>query len=101
MFLSLCRAIGMLLAYLLDKNIRGSAIYQSIYYMPVVLSLAVVGFIWKSVMYSPSQGLFSTILGRTGQGNQIDWRRRRQKIFTSMIPLSTRRSGSRRTSPRS
>ncbi len=38
-----------------------------------MLSLAVVGFIWKSVMYSSSQGVFSTILGRTDPGNQIDW----------------------------
>ncbi len=66
-------ALGVLLAYLLDKNIRGRPIYQSIYYTPVVLSLAVVGFIWKSVMYSQRQGLFSTILGRTDPGNQIDW----------------------------
>ena len=49
--------VGILLAYLLDKNLRGGPIYQSIYYLPVVLSLAVVGFIWKSVMYSPSQGV--------------------------------------------
>ena len=40
---------GMFLAYLLDKNIRGSRIYQSVFYTPVVLSLAVVGFIWQSV----------------------------------------------------
>ncbi len=36
---------GLLLAYLLDKNIRGSRVYQSIFFLPVVLSLAVVGFI--------------------------------------------------------
>jgi len=66
-------ALGVLLAYLLDKNLRGGTIYQSIYYMPVVLSLAVVGFIWKSVMYSPSQGVVSTVIGRTDPGNQIDW----------------------------
>lgn len=66
-------AFGVLLAYLLDKNLRGGRIYQSIYYLPVVLSLAVVGFIWKSVMYSPSQGVISTVLGRTGSGEQIDW----------------------------
>jgi multiple sugar transport system permease protein len=65
--------VGIFLAYLLDKNLRGGPIYQSIYYLPVVLSLAVVGFIWKSVMYSPSQGFFSTVLGRTDPGNQIDW----------------------------
>lgn len=66
-------ALGMLLAYLLDKNLRGGTVYQSIYYMPVVLSLAVVGFIWKSVMYSPSQGMVSTVIGRTDPANQIDW----------------------------
>jgi len=66
-------AVGVFFAYLLDKNLRGGAIYQSIFYTPVVLSLAVVGFIWRSVMYSPRQGLISTVLGRTAPGNQIDW----------------------------
>lgn len=65
--------LGILLAYQLDKNLRGGAIYQSVFYTPVVLSLAVVGFIWKSVIYSPGQGLVNTVLGRTDPGNQIDW----------------------------
>lgn len=65
--------LGVFFAYLLDKNLRGGAIYQSVFYLPVVLSLAVVGFIWKSVMYSPRQGLFSTLLGRTAPLDQIDW----------------------------
>ena len=85
-FLSLCSIVGVLFAYLLDKNIRGSAIYQSIFYMPVVLSLAIVGFIWKSVMYSPRQGLFNVVLGRTEQGNQIDWVGNAEKIFEFHIP---------------
>ena len=63
--------LGMLIAYILDKGLKGSALYQSIFYTPVVLSLAVVGFIWKSVMYSPGQGLLNTVLGRTETGNQI------------------------------
>ncbi|MEM8708035.1 MAG: sugar ABC transporter permease [Actinomycetota bacterium] len=65
--------LGMFLAYLLDKNLKGTPIYQSVFYFPVVLSLAVVGFIWKSVIYSPRQGLLNTMLGRTEEGNQIDW----------------------------
>ena len=78
--------LGMLLAYLLDKNIRGTRVYQSIYYFPVVLSLAVVGIIWKSVIYSPSQGLVNTVLGRTKEGHQIDWLGDSHKIFTFHIP---------------
>ena len=65
--------LGMFLAYLMDKNLKGTAVYQSVFYFPVVLSLAVVGFIWKSVIYSPRQGLLNTALGRTEEGNQIDW----------------------------
>jgi ABC-type sugar transport system permease subunit len=63
---------GLLLAYLLDKNIRGSRVYQSIFFLPVVLSLAVVGFIWQ-LIYAPEQGLINNILGTTEQGNLIDW----------------------------
>lgn len=73
--------LGILVAYLLDKNLRGTALYQSLLYTPVVLSLAVVGFIWKSVIYSPSQGILNSALGRTGRtpeggidtSQQIDW----------------------------
>jgi multiple sugar transport system permease protein len=64
--------LGLLLAYLLDKKIRGSRVYQSIFFLPVVLSLAVVGFIWQLV-YAPEQGLLNNILGTTEQGNLIDW----------------------------
>jgi multiple sugar transport system permease protein len=78
---------GMFLAYLLDKSIRGTAIYQSIFYFPVVLSLAVVGVIWKSVIYSPRQGLVNTVLGRTAEGNQIDWLGKSTRVFTYHLPL--------------
>jgi ABC-type sugar transport system permease subunit len=64
--------LGLLLAYLLDKQIRGSRVYQSIFFLPVVLSLAVVGFIWQLV-YAPEQGLVNNILGTTEQGNLINW----------------------------
>jgi len=71
-FLFIATPLGMFLAVLLDKNIRGTRIYQSAIYMPVVLSLAVVGFIWF-LIYAPEQGLLNNVLGRTEQGNQISW----------------------------
>jgi multiple sugar transport system permease protein len=71
-FLFVATPLGMLLAVLLDKNIRGTRVYQSALYMPVVLSLAIVGFIWE-LIYAPDYGLLNTILGRTDQGNQISW----------------------------
>jgi ABC-type sugar transport system permease subunit len=71
-FLVIATPLGMFLAVLLDKNIRGTRIYQSALYMPVVLSLAIVGFIWI-LIYAPEQGLLNNLLGRTEQGNQISW----------------------------
>ena len=71
-FLFVATPLGMLLAVILDQNIRGSRIYQSLLYMPVVLSLAIVGFIWE-LIYSPGQGLINNLLGIAGTKNQIDW----------------------------
>ena len=60
-------ALGILLAVLVDREFRGSRIYQTAYYMPVVLSLALVGFIWQ-LMYSRDQGLINAVTGGT-----TDW----------------------------
>ncbi len=62
---------GMFLAYLLDKNLKGSRVYQSVFYMPVVLSLAVVGFMWQSVIYSTENGLATQLFGSGNSG--INW----------------------------
>ena len=74
-------ALGVVLAYLLDKNIRGSRIYQSIYYAPVVLSLAVVGIIWKGVMFSERQGLFNKFLDQP-----INFVGDQKKVFSFGVP---------------
>ena len=64
--------IGMLFAVLLDREIAGTRIYQSIFYLPVVLSLAIIGFIWE-LQYAPEQGFINNVLGRTHNDNLIDW----------------------------
>lgn len=65
---------GLLLAYLLDKRIRGTRIYQSIFFMPVVLSLAIIGFIWGFLIYSPDQGLINNLTHHTSRdAHLIDW----------------------------
>ncbi|MGV9212117.1 carbohydrate ABC transporter permease [Micromonospora sp. RB23] len=58
---------GMFLAVLLDKELRGSRFYQTALYLPVVLSLALIGFVWQ-LLYSRDQGLINAVLG-----TQTDW----------------------------
>jgi multiple sugar transport system permease protein/raffinose/stachyose/melibiose transport system permease protein len=56
--------LGVLLAYQVDRRIRGHKIYESVYYIPVVLSLAVIGIIWR-FMLGPT-GLVQVLLGHPG-----------------------------------
>lgn len=65
---------GLLMAYLLDREIRGSRFYQGALYLPVVLSLAVVGFI-AQLFLSQDFGFVNEALGSVGvrQHDPIDW----------------------------
>ena len=71
-FLVLATPLGMLFAVVLDRNIKGSRIYQSLLFLPVMLSLALIGIIWE-LIYSPNFGLLNNVIGRSGQHNLIDW----------------------------
>lgn len=71
-FTIIATPLGMLLAVLLDRGIRGSRIYQSVFFLPVTLSLALIGIIWE-VVYSPQYGLINGILHNTNPGSAINW----------------------------
>ncbi|TYB61099.1 sugar ABC transporter permease [Nonomuraea sp. PA05] len=58
---------GLFCAVLLDRRLRLSRFYQSALYMPVVLSLAVVGFI-AQLVYSSDYGVLNAVTGLS-----VDW----------------------------
>ncbi|MET7522524.1 carbohydrate ABC transporter permease [Streptomyces sp. NPDC005248] len=63
---------GIFLAYQLDRKIRFTRFYQTAIFLPMVLSLAVVGFIWE-IIYNPDNGLLSGVLNGVAPGHHIDW----------------------------
>ncbi|MDQ0910328.1 multiple sugar transport system permease protein [Streptomyces canus] len=63
---------GLFLAVQLDKNIRFSRVYQTAFFLPVVVSLAVTGFVWQLV-YNPDTGLINSLIGANKPGHYIDW----------------------------
>jgi multiple sugar transport system permease protein len=63
---------GIFLAYQLDRKIRFTRVYQTAIFLPMVLSLAVVGFIWE-IIYNPDTGLLNGLLNAAGDGHHIDW----------------------------
>lgn len=80
--------IGMFLAVLLDKEMRGGRIYQTALYLPVVLSLALIGFIWQ-LIFSRDQGLLNAVTG-----SQIDWfGDQRYNLWAALVATTWRQVG--------
>jgi multiple sugar transport system permease protein len=71
-FIVIATPLGMLFAVILDRNIAGSRFYQSALFLPVMLSLALIGIIWE-LIYSPNFGLINTIIHHNRNDNLIDW----------------------------
>ena len=85
--------LGVLFAVLLDRRLRGSWFYESALYLPVVLSLALVGFIWQ-LQYAPEQGFLNQLLGTHRQDNLIDWLGDRQlNIWAALVAGGWRHVG--------
>jgi multiple sugar transport system permease protein len=85
--------IGIFFAVLLDRDMRGTRFYQSVFFLPVVLSLVIVGFIWE-LQFSPTEGFLNNALRRTSSENIIDWLGNpRINLFAVLIAASWRHVG--------
>jgi len=85
--------IGIFFAVLLDRELRGTAFYQSVFFLPVVLSLVIVGFIWE-LQFSPTEGFINNAFGLTKANNIIDWLGNpRINLFAILIAASWRHVG--------
>jgi ABC-type sugar transport system permease subunit len=78
--------IGILLAVLLDRELRGSRVYQTIFYLPVVLSLAVIGIIWQ-LQYSADNGFIDVALRGLGVTNPPDWFGDQSNVLVAPVNL--------------
>lgn len=54
--------LGVILAYFIDKNLKGTKFYQTAFYMPLILSLAVTGIVWDYIFRV--NGLVNSVLGK-------------------------------------
>lgn len=60
-------SIALTLAVLVSSGRRGSAIYRTIFFMPTVLSVVIIGFIWQLIL-NPLWGVTETLLKLVGLG---------------------------------
>ncbi|MGN9841959.1 carbohydrate ABC transporter permease [Nonomuraea sp. H19] len=70
-FVVLTTVLSVALALLLNRRIKGRAVFRTVFFLPVVLSPVVVGLIW-SWIFDRGNGLLNTVLGRIGLG-QPGW----------------------------
>jgi ABC-type sugar transport system permease subunit len=69
-FISIPMTAGLALAVVLDRRIKFTRLYQSAIYLPLVLSLPVIGlmFTW---FFEPDNGLVNTLLGAISGGKLV------------------------------
>jgi raffinose/stachyose/melibiose transport system permease protein len=60
--------VGLFLAALLGTRIRGAWIYRTIIFTPIILSVVIVGFVWKLIL-NPAWGISRSILQMVGLVN--------------------------------
>ncbi len=70
-FAFIATPLGILLAYYIDKNLKGTQLYQTSFYLPLVISLAVTGIIWDNVFRT--DGVLNSILGNTNPDTAVSW----------------------------
>jgi multiple sugar transport system permease protein len=64
--------IPLLIAILLNNNIRGGTVFRAIFFAPYVLGVAVIGVIWKYLLDTQS-GMLNHVLGLIGLPTNIPW----------------------------
>ncbi|HBE79770.1 MAG TPA: sugar ABC transporter permease [Firmicutes bacterium] len=64
--------LGLILALIINQKIAGRTFIRSFFFLPYVLSVAVIGFIWLR-MFDPKQGLLNVILHIFGFPREINW----------------------------
>lgn len=57
--------LAFLLAFILYRKVRGAGFLKTVYFFPRLLSVIVVGFLWK-LMLNPNYGALNTILAKLG-----------------------------------
>jgi multiple sugar transport system permease protein len=81
--------ISLILALLLNTNLKGLAFYRAAYFMPVMTSVVASAFIWQWIFQSQN-GILNHIIGFMGL-EPLSWLNEPRGIFTVLLePLGVR-----------
>jgi multiple sugar transport system permease protein len=80
-------ALSLLFAILLNKELRFTGFFQTVYFLPLVTSIIAVGLVWKW-MYNFDYGLFNYLLKLLGL-NPINWLNDPEYALAALIIYGT------------
>lgn len=86
-FICIQHPLAILVAAVLDK-LQGKAegIFRCIYFIPNVISVAVIAYLWKFI-YNPDFGLLNNLLKIFGYQGKINWLSQQNAIWSVLIVL--------------
>ncbi len=86
-FICIQHPLAILVAAVLDK-LQGKAegIFRCIYFIPNVISVAVIAYLWKFI-YNPDFGLLNNIAKAFGHPGKINWLSQQNAIWAVLIVL--------------
>lgn len=78
---------GLIFAMVLNAKLRGNVIFRTAFFLPYVLSISVVAYIWKFIL-QPYSGLLNTILHRMGIEGEIMWLQNEKFVWGSVVAMT-------------
>lgn len=86
-FICIQHPLAIMVAAILDKlQGRAEGILRCIYFIPNVISVAVIAYLWKFI-YNPDFGLLNNILKALGYKGQINWFSTNYAIWSVLVVL--------------
>jgi multiple sugar transport system permease protein len=81
--------LALLLALLINQPLRGINIFRTIYFLPVVISMVVIAFLWRFI-YDGQNGLLNSLLSLITFGGfkSVDWLGNERTAMPALIAMS-------------
>lgn len=78
--------LSLIMAFLINKRVKGSNMFRAIYFIPFVSSVVAVSYMWQW-LFNTNFGVINQFLGLTGD-NAIDWLGTQKTYWISIIIMN-------------
>lgn len=79
--------VGLALALIINARLRGNTFFRAVYFMPFVLSVSVVVYIFKFIL-QPYNGLLNSVLHAFGMTGEIMWLKDTGLVWWSVVGMT-------------